>query len=583
MNRRTITLFLLAAFPGIMCAATAPANAYLQHNLVADLPGVADVMDPNLVNPWGVSESASSPFWISDNGTGLTTLYNGSGVIIPLVVTIAPPKGGSVAAPSGQVFNNTTVFQLANGKPAAFIFVTEDGTMSAWNGGAASSIQADNSAIGAVYKGLALGANSTGPLLYVANFNAGTVDVFNGAFTPVKVTGGFADPNIPNGFAPFNIANLAGKLYVSYAKQNALKHDDVAGPGNGYVDIFDMDGNLQSRLISNGALNSPWGMAIAPSTFGAFGGALLVGNFGDGWINAFDPSTGAMLGSLQDPNGNIIAIDGLWGLVFGNGKSGGDQNTLYFTAGPDSEQHGVFGRISAPAMVSSIANSASNLTGPIAPGEAVTLAGIAIGPSPLATAKIPATGAIATSLSAASVTFNGTPAPIIYTSASQTAVLVPYALAGSTTANVVVTYQNQTTAAFSAQVAATAPGIFTMNSSGSGPAVAFNQDGSLNSATNPASAGSEVVLFATGAGATEPAGQDGLVEGDIVRTPVAPVSMTIGGLTAQVTYAGSSPGQLSGVLQVQAVVPSGAGTGTISLVLTIGSVSSQTNATVYLQ
>jgi len=586
MKQKMTALFLLAGIPGIVCAATAPApaNAFIQHNLVADQAGMADVTDPNLVDPWGIAESSGSPFWISDNGTGLTTLYNGSGAIIPLVVTIAPPKGQpGPAAPSGQVYNNTTVFVLANGKPASFIFVTEDGTVSAWNGGTATTLEVDNSASGAIYKGVVLGANASGPLLYAANFNAGTVDVFDGTFAPVKVAGGFTDATIPAGFAPFNIANLNGKLYVVYAKQDAEKHDDVAGPGNGFINIFDMDGNFQKRLVSNGALNSPWGMVIAPSTFGPFGGALLVGNFGDGWINAFDANAGTLLGALQDTKGNVIAIDGLWAITFGNGKNGGDQNTLYFTAGPDQEAHGLFGSLAAPAAVSGILNSASNASGPIAPGEAVTLTGITIGPSPLASAKIPSTGTLGTSLSATGVTFNGTAAPIIYASASQTAVLVPYAIAGSSTATVVVTYQNQTTASFQAPVAAASPGIFTLDSSGSGAAVAFNQDGSLNSASNAASAGSVVAIFGTGEGMTEPAGQDGLVEGNVFRTSVAPVSLTIGGEAAQVTYAGSSPGELSGVLQVEAVVPSGAGTGAVPVVMTIGSASSQTSATIYLQ
>jgi uncharacterized protein (TIGR03118 family) len=585
-NRKFIPMLLLTAWPGIVCAASAPApaNSFIQHNLVADQPGVADVTDPNLVNPWGISESASSPFWISDNGKGLTTLYNGSGTIIPLVVTVAPPKSQtSASAPSGQINNNTTVFVLANGKPASFIFVTEDGTLSAWNGGAGTTIEVDNSASGAVYEGLALGANASGPLLYAANFNAGTVDVFNGTFASTKVTGGFADANIPAGFAPFNIANLGGKLYVAYAKQDAQKHDDVAGPGNGFVDIFDMDGNLTGRLISNGPLNSPWGMTIAPSTFGPFGGALLVGNFGDGKINAFDPSVGTPLGTLEDNKGNAIAIDGLWAIIFGNGKTGGDQNTLYFTSGPNHGQDGLFGSLAPPAAISGILNAASSLSGPIAPGEVVALTGGTTGPSPLASAKIPSSGSLGASLSGTGVTFNGTPAPIIYTSASQTAVLVPYAIAGSSTATVVVTYGNQTTASFQAQVAASAPGIFTLDTSGKGAAVAFNQDGSLNSASNAASAGSVVALFGTGEGMTEPAGQDGLVENDVFRTSVAPVAATIGGKAAQVTYAGSAPGQLSGVMHVEVVIPSGAGTGAVPVVLTIGSASSQTTATIYLQ
>ena len=581
MNRTTTT-FLAAAlclFSGVARAAAPPANVFIQHNLVSDQSGVADVTDPNLVNPWGISESSSSPFWISDNHTGLTTIYNGSGALAPLVVTIAPPKGGSSSSPTGQVFNNTTAFVMANGKPALFIFVTEDGTVSAWNGGSASTLEADNSASGAIYKGMALGANATGPLLYAANFHAGTVDVFDGKFASVKAAGGFTDANIPSGFAPFNISNLGGKLYVSYAKQDADKHDDSSGAGNGFVDVFDMDGNLQKRLISNGPLNSPWGMAIAPATFGPFGGALLVSNFGDGWINAFDASTGASLGSLQDAQGKTIAIEGLWAIMFGNGKNGGDQNILYFTAGPDDEQHGLFGSISPPASITGIVNSASNLSGPIAPGEAVTLTGIAIGPSPLGAAKLSAAGPLATSLNSTTVTFNGTPAPLIYTSASQTAVLVPHALSGST-ADVVVKYKDQTTAAFSAQIAQTAPGIFTLDSSGSGAAVALNEDGSLNSATNAAAAGSVVVLFCTGGGATEPPTDDGAVAGDVFRTLVAQATMTIGGKTAQVIYAGSSPGQLSGVTQVEAIVPNGAGAGAVPVVLTIGSASSQTSATI---
>jgi uncharacterized protein (TIGR03118 family) len=586
MHRRIPALLVLSSVPGMIYAADAssPANAYIQHNLVADQTGVADVTDPNLVNPWGISESAASPFWISDNHSGLTTLYNGSGAITPLVVTIAPPKGQSgAAAPTGQVFNNTLAFVLANGKPATFIFDTEDGTVSAWNGGAATTLEADNSAAGAIYKGLALGANASGPLLYAANFHAGTVDVFDGKFAPATVAGNFADATIPAGFAPFNIANLDGKLYVSYAKQDDDKEDDVKAAGNGFVDIFDMDGNLQKRLISNGPLNSPWGMTIAPATFGAFGGALLVGNFGDGKINAFDPSSGTMMGTLEDPQGNPITIDGLWATIFGNGKNGGDQNTLYFTAGPGDEEHGLFGSLAPPAAVSGVENSASNLTGSIAPGEIVTLRGGTIGPSPLVSAKIPVSGTLGTSLSATGVTFNGTPAPILYASASQTAVLVPYAIAGSQTADIVVTYRNQTSASFSAEVAATAPGIFTLDSSGSGEVVAFNQDGSLNSAKNAASAGSVVVLFGTGEGMTAPPGEDGLIEGNILRTPLAAVSLTIGGKTADVTYAGSSPEQLSGVLQVEAIVPNAAGAGAVPVVLAIGSASSQTNATIYLQ
>lgn len=560
-------------------------NSYLQHNLVADTPGVADVTDPHLVNAWGISEGPTSPFWISDNGTGLTTVYNTSGAILPLVVTIAPPTGQSgTAAPSGQVFNNTQSFLLANGKPAVFIFVTEDGTISAWNSGTATELKADNSASGAIYKGLALGANTTGPKLYLANFNAGTIEVFDGNFASTKTEGRFTDPSLPPGYAPFNIAALNGRLYVSYAVQDDMKHDDVAGAGNGLVDVFDMDGNFLRRLISNGPLNSPWGMVMAPAEFGAFSNALLVGNFGDGAINAFDPSSGAMLGSLQDIQGKPIAIEGLWGLVFGNGGLGGVKNTLYFTAGPGDEQHGLFGSLTAtPPVSNDVINSASNLAGPIAPGEAITLLGTDLGPTTLVPASIPASGVLASSpLAGTSVTVNGSAAPILYVSAKQTAILVPFALAGSTSADIVVTFGGGTPVTFSVPVAPTSPGIFTMDSSGGGQAVAFNQNGSLNSKTNAAHPGDVITLYATGAGQTEPKGTDGLVEGDVFRTTVAETSATIGGKPAQVIYSGSTPGQLSGIVQVEAVIPTGA-TGAVPVVLTIGQQSSQTNATIFVQ
>lgn len=560
------------------------ANSYLQHNLVADTPGVADVTDPNLVNAWGISESPTGPFWVSDNGTGLTTIYSTTGAIIPLVVTIAPPMGQtSTAAPTGQVFNNTQAFVLANGKPALFIFVTEDGTISAWNGGATSVLQVDNSANGALYKGLALGANSAGPMLYLANFNAGTIEVYDGKFAPARTEGRFTDPSLPAGYAPFNVAALNGKLYVSYAVQDDMKHDDVRGAGNGLVDVFDMDGNFLKRLISNGALNSPWGMVMAPAEFGAFGNALLVANFGDGWINAFDPNTGAMLGSLQDIRGNTIAIDGLWGLVFGNGGLGGVKNTLYFTAGQGHEQHGLLGSLAAAPPVSpNVINSASNLAGPIAPGEAITLMGTDLGPTTLVAATIPASGLLGSSLANTAVTVNGAPAPILYASAKQTAILVPFAVAGSTGANIVVTYNGGTPVSFSAPVTPTAPGIFSMDSSGGGQAVAFNQNGSLNSKTSAAIPGDVITIYATGAGQTEPKGTDGLVEGNVFRTTVAETSMTIGGKAAQVIYSGSTPGQLSGIVQVEAVIPTGA-VGAVPVVLTIGQESSQTNATIYVQ
>ena len=348
---RGIALVISAALPALA------STVYVQQNLVSDIPGLANSTDPDVVNPWGLSSSSTSPWWVNDNGTGLATLYNGSGVKQGLVVTIPPPIGGTPpSAPSGQVFNNTSSFALPGGSASLFVFATEDGTISAWNGaqGTTAVLEADNSASGAVYKGLAIGNNGSGDFIYAANFNAGTIDVFDTHFSQVtQPPSAFTDPNLPAGYAPFNIANLNGRLYVTYALQNAAKHDDVAGPGNGYVDVYDLNGNLLDRLISNGPLNSPWGLAVAPALFGSFSNDLLVGNFGDGMINAFNPATGAFLGDLTDASGNPIQIEGLWGLAFGNGANAGPTSTLFFTAGIGNgepvESHGLFGDIAAEA------------------------------------------------------------------------------------------------------------------------------------------------------------------------------------------------------------------------------------------
>jgi uncharacterized protein (TIGR03118 family) len=237
---------------------------------------------------------------------------------------------------------------VVTGGPARFIFVTEEGTISGWNRGTNAELKVDNSASGAIYKGGALGTDGGSNLLFVANFHAGTIEVFNADFAPLNRTNAFIDPTMPTNFAPFNIQNLNGSLYVAYAKQDEAKEDDVPGAGEGHVNVFDPGGNLRTRLISNGPLNAPWGFALAPTGFSGLGGALLVGNFGDGVLNAFNATNGASLGPLRAPSGAPIIIEGLWGLKFGNGAAGGDPNVLYFTAGPGDEQHGVFGAI-APA------------------------------------------------------------------------------------------------------------------------------------------------------------------------------------------------------------------------------------------
>jgi uncharacterized protein (TIGR03118 family) len=315
------------------------ANSFTQTNLVSDIPGMAKATDPDLVNPWGVSFSSASPFWVSDNGTGLATLYNGAGVKQGLIVTVPPPG----AAPTGQVFNSSSSF---NGD--FFIFATEGGTITGWRGALGTTAETLSPGTGGVYKGLAIATIPNGTYLYATDFHNNSITVFPGTGAP-SLSGTFTDPNLPAGYAPFNIQTIGGKLYVTYAVQDAAKHDDVSGPGHGIVDVFDLQGNFLQRLISNGPLNSPWGMTIAPTGFGSFGNDLLVGNFGDGTINAFDPSTGNFLGQLDGANGMPLVNLGLWDLTFGNGGNGGSKSDLFFTAGIPGdgmvEDHGLFGSI----------------------------------------------------------------------------------------------------------------------------------------------------------------------------------------------------------------------------------------------
>jgi uncharacterized protein (TIGR03118 family) len=339
-----------------------PETTFLQTNLVSDgfLPAVQT--DPNLINPWGMSSSPTSPIWISDNNSGFASIYavSGGAVTVNAIppVTIAPPTpGGGPATPTGQVFNAfqaDNAFMLSDGKPATFLFATEDGTISGWNRAAGTqSIIAVNESVdpsagdetlglGAVYKGLAIGQTDDGPMLYAANFRHGTVDMFDAKFNHVK---SFTDPNLPAGYAPFNVQVLKGKLFVTFALQNDTKHDDVAGAGNGFVDVFNLEGHKLDRVASHGSLDSPWGMAIAPASFGSFAGDLLVGNFGDGTINAFNPHNDKFLGQLLGSDGKPISIGDLWGLMPGNGGAGGNANALYFTAGVQGEAHGLFGSL----------------------------------------------------------------------------------------------------------------------------------------------------------------------------------------------------------------------------------------------
>lgn len=350
------------------------ARSYTQTNLVSDVPGLALHTDPNLVNPWGQASAPAavgSPIWVSDNGTGKATVLNGDGTPFirsgePLVVTLAtPPSAGSnaVAAPTGQLFNtfdnSSTNFVITeNGKsgPAFFVFATEDGTIEGWNPNVSPThavIAVDRSTVsdaagdvGAVYKGITAATTPAGKFLFATNFRFGTVDVFDSNFHLVQT---LSDPNLPAGFAPFGIHNPGtGSLFVTFAKQNAAKHDDVAGRGNGFVDELNPATSSLQRFVSAGRLDSPWAVTLAPSNFGAFGGDFLVGNFGDGHINAFDQK-GHFEGQLESSDRGALTIPGLWGLRFGNGTNGASTTALFFTAGIDNEAHGLFGDLTPRA------------------------------------------------------------------------------------------------------------------------------------------------------------------------------------------------------------------------------------------
>ncbi len=604
--KRFVRLFLSVAVPAL-----AGSNGYIQHNLVADTPGNADVTDANLVNPWGIAASATGPFWISDNGSGLATVYstNGSTTIsiaslvvqvpagagmqqstptpdpgspnpspgspnpypypYPYKVSRAATSGASLAPVTGQVANTTTGF----GK-AVFLFCAEDGTISSWSSGSSAAIAVDNSPTGAVYKGMALGGTATAPRLYVANFNAATVEAYDTSFTAVSLgASAFVDPQIPSGFAPFNIASLNGNLYVSYAKQDSAKHDDVPGPGNGYVDIFDMNGVLKTRLIAGGALNSPWGIAIAPANFGAFSNMLLVGNFGGGNINAYDPAIGTSLGALQNPAGPAISISGLWALQVGNGHSGGDANAVYFTAGPGGEAHGLFGSLQAgPGLNASnpVVNGASFQPG-IAENTFITIKGSSLSSTTrIWGASDFVNNALPTKLDGVSVTVDGKPAYVYYISPGQINALTP---ADFTLGPVQVTTSNQglTSASVSATMQTTSPAFFI---SGGNYAAALHPNSSIvvgpttlfpNNST-PAQPGETIELFATGFGT----GVTTIPDGQIVTTPinVTGVTASVGGAPATVSFAGLVG---AGVYQINVVIPTSTANGDAQITATIGS------------
>jgi uncharacterized protein (TIGR03118 family) len=358
-------------------AAAQTVQHYKQTNLTSNVASLAPTRDADLVNAWGLARSSTGPWWVADNGTGLATVYNATGVKQGLVVTIPPADTESTTGtPTGIVYNgDSTAFLLAPGKAAVFLFVTEDGTISGWNPGvsATQSVIKVNHKGTSVYKGVTIATVQTqrGPqtYLYAADFRQGLVEVFDTNFQPVQMRNdrdnddwfdfdhdrgndqgggfGFDDPRLPKGYAPFNVQNIGGNIYVTFAKQDSAKHDEVQGAGMGFVDIFSPKGRLLGRLQPGPWFNAPWGLALGSSDFGAFSHDVVVGQFGSGEILAFDPMTGKFKGKLMGTDNNPVHIDGIWAIAFGNGVNAGAATSLYFTAGPDDETNGLFGTLTA--------------------------------------------------------------------------------------------------------------------------------------------------------------------------------------------------------------------------------------------
>ena len=357
MSRFRTTLLVAGALTlgAPFTAALAAENSYDATILVSDLPGVAPNTDGHLVNPWGVAFNPAGFVWVADNGTGFSTLYNGAGVPQSLVVQIPAAPGSEHGVPTGIVFNSFGGFTVTNGTAtgsSAFVFATEDGLIAGWapNVDRTHALQAfpkNGGTQDAVYKGLAIAKNGANAFLYAADFTGGKIDVFDSSFNKVSDATHFlfTDPNLQKDFSPFNVQAINGKLIVTYAKHEEGADDEVDGPSLGIVNEFDLNGVLLRRVVTRGRLNAPWGVALAPATFGAFPNALLIGNFGDGAINAYDYASGEFLGRLRGSNHRELAIDGLWGMAFGNDLNGQSSKTLFFAAGIEDESHGIYGAI----------------------------------------------------------------------------------------------------------------------------------------------------------------------------------------------------------------------------------------------
>jgi uncharacterized protein (TIGR03118 family) len=567
-------LLAVAVAGGLVAQAT---NNFLVHNLVSDLPNVADHQDKSLVNPWG-NGFGQSPFWIGDNGTGLSTLYDGTGTQNTGIIVNMPGPNGSATGGhvTGVIQNafasNTAAFVLAPTRVPNFMFCTEDGILAGWNSNVDlknAKVLSDNSKAGASYTGCVLGGTSAAPLVFLANFSGGRVDVIDGTATlnPGSFPNAFVDAQVPSGYAPFNVANIGNLLYVTYAKQDSTKKNAVLAAGNGYVAIFDMNGNLVRTLIQQTALNAPWGIAVAPATFSPFGGDLLVGNLGDGKINAFDPATGNLVGTLSDLTGTPISIEGLWAIAFGSGAQKEDVGTLYFTAGPGNlgsahdplYSHGLLGSIqAAPSFTTTtILNAGSLLAGPITANEWVTVKG-----SGLSTTQVTQTG---TTVGGVGVTVKGEAATISFVSNTQVNFLVPSDI-GPGTVPIKITNNGLTSAAINATDVNLAPSFFTLSTAANGDIyiAATHANGLVLSTASPAAPAETIVLYGTGFGT------------GTIGSAIALPTIIIDGIQATVQFAGLIG---PGLFQFNVVVPAGVTRGQDTLVVAfVGDSVTQANA-----
>lgn len=600
--------------------AQTPPNNFLVHNLVSDLPNVADVRDASLVNPWG-NGFGTSPFWTANNGTGTATVYSGYGAKAALTVTIPAANGATTPGPVTGIESN--IFSASNKNaflvgttPASFLFCSLDGLITGWNGGAGTKavVLVDNSKNGAIYTGCTVGGTATAPFFYAANVNSGKIETYDLNFKPVA-SATFANPALTAGLGSYNVQSFGGKLYVTYGKQNAQKNNVVFGVGNGDVATFDFSGNMLSNIAA-GPLNAPWGVVLAPSTFGPFANAVLVGNFGDGMINAFNPATGATMGALADLNGNPIVIPGLWSLSVGSGAQNEDPGTVYFTAGIGGgtngagtatdpiQSHGLLGSIqSAPTFLAAsgnlsfltflgnvnvptgLLNGGSFASGSIAPNMWMSIKGVDLAPQ---TATWQITGnTLPTALNNVSVTVNGEQAPVSFIGNQQINFLVPADITIGSSPQIVVTNNGLASAPVTAPIVQPeAPSFFIIGTGTQGQnyIAATHSDGSLigpstiKTATG-AKAGETIALYGTGFGATNPATPNGQAISQPLLLAIKP-TITIEGLPATVAFAGLTG---VGLYQFNVVVPAGLPSGDALVVALIGNTETQVSAFITIQ